>query len=136
MLLVLLTCGCAHVQTTRITPGSLVGHYSTGDAFWPRSLDLRADGTFAYEQLTDLLTLQEDGSVVFENSWGVAGRWSLLPPDRIAMIPDGKPERIEVYIRIHHGDQIVILEPELFPDILETWKSSDSTQYLKQQKPN
>ena len=73
--------------------------------------------------------------MVFEGSWGVIGRWSFLPPDRIEMLPDGKPGRIEVFVRMR-GDQIAILEPDLFPDILKTWKPDGSLRYLRKQKPN
>ena len=136
VLIVLLICGCVQFPLSRIGETDLIGSYSNGDGFWPRSLELRADRTFSYHQLTDVIAQQKDGSMVFEGSWGVIGRWTFLPPDRIEMLPDGKPGRIEVFVRMHRGDQVAILEPDLFPDILKTWKPDGSLRYLKKQKPN
>ncbi|MEO5668392.1 MAG: hypothetical protein ABIR96_10055 [Bdellovibrionota bacterium] len=126
----LLCAGCAN-----FTPqASLVGEYWNGDGFWPRSLDLGADGSFIYDQMTDTMRMIDDEHFEFEGSWHLSGRWTFVPPDRIEMVTDGRPERISVFVRRSKKGEFVILEPDMFSDILSTWSDDGSLRYLKRQK--
>ncbi len=122
-----LVCGCAHLERP-LTPTSIAGSYSNHDGFWPRTLALHTDGSFTYDQLTDVLQEKKDGSMVFEGSWGMRGSWSFQPPDRIELISQPRKDRVTIFVRRNSAGRIALLEPNLYPDILKTWiPSSQST---------
>jgi hypothetical protein len=130
ILLAILGCaGC--VQFGHVGEKTLVGSYWNGDGFCPRTLELRADGSFDYDQLTDLIKEGKDGVGVFEGSWGIRGRWRLIPPDRIEMTSDKSAQKIGVFVRTYSGGKIAILEPDLFPDILKVWTPAESVYFLR-----
>ena len=135
--MILLMCvGCA--QFGGFDSAKLEGSYWNGDGYCPRTLELRKDGSFAYDQLTDLITIGSDGVGVFEGSWGVRGQWRFAPPDRIVMTSERSARTLEVFIRRFSGGQIAILEPELIPDILKVWTSVESVYFLRKrsEEPN
>lgn len=131
----LLFSGCVHVS---VSEHDLAGSYTNSDGYWPRSLDLRQDGTFAYDQLTDVIKEAKDGTAVSEGSWGLRGHWRFLPPDRVELAADGKPAKVVLFVRTYSAGKIAILEPDLFPDILNTWSPDRVLRFLKkrEQEPN
>jgi hypothetical protein len=135
-MLVLLCVGCVNLTPQAIDASNLVGEYWNGDGFWPRSLDLRDDGSFIYDQMTDTMRMIDDEHFEFEGSWHLSGHWTFVPPDRIDMIRDGKPERISVFVRRSKKAGFAILEPDMFSDILSTWSDDGSLRYLKRKKKN
>jgi hypothetical protein len=134
IIVTILICGCAHVE--RVNLKSIAGSYSNGDRFCPRTLDLRTDSSFTYDQLTDNLVSGKDGIMVFEGSWGVRGRWNFIPPDRIEMLPEGNSARIEIFIRTYSNGKVALLEPSLYPDILKAWTPQESVYFLRKTEPN
>ena len=133
---ILVCAGCARFG--HVAEKALIGSYGNGDPFCPRTLELRADGTFDYDQLTDNIVEGKDGVGVFEGSWGVRGHWRFSPPDRIEMTPNRSATRIEVFVRRYSEGKIAILEPDLYPDILKVWTPMESVYFLRKQdqKPN
>lgn len=136
MLLSLLCAGCAHVAPQQIEASRLPGTYRNGDGFWPRWLDLMEDGTYVYTQMTDVLREVAKDEFVFEGGWSFGGRWSFVPPDRIEMTIQGRPEKVSVIVRPSTRYEWAILEPDLFPGIARGWKDDGSWGYLKKEKPN
>ncbi len=133
----LLVFGCASVADSPLSTRDLISVYTNGDGFWPRTLNLKEDGTFTYEQMTDSMKFVDDEHFVLEGSWSMTGRWAFIAPDKIELTVDRRPARIEVYARISKEEGVVILEPDLFPDILSTWSKGDrylSLRYLKKIK--
>jgi hypothetical protein len=136
LLLVVMLCGCAHPAIRTDEVSRLAGTYQNGDGFWPRWIELNADGTFSYSQITDNLKQASDGAFVFEGGWGLSGKWTFHRPDKIELSANGRPEKITVFVRRSTKYEFVILEPDLFPDILSRWRDDGSWGYLKKQKPN
>jgi len=135
LIFVLAVTGCAHSLERPIARDELVGVYANGDPFWPRSLDLNSDGTFAYRQLTDVIGA--DGS--FEGSWGLSGKWRFVTPDRVELATAMQKEPVLVFARRSKRSGIAILEPDLFPAILREWADDAGFGYLRKsgvKKPN
>jgi len=133
-ILFLFLAGCAHLPLTTIDTSRLAGEYWNGDGFWPRSLDLKSDGTFSYNQMTDTMRMIDDDHFEFDGSWTLSGHWNFVPPDRIEMSTNGKPEKITVFVRSSKKYEFAILEPDMFADILSTWSDDGSLRYLKKKK--
>jgi len=131
VLLVLSLCGCAHLDQLP-TAKSLIGEYSNHDGFWPRTLTLHKDGSFTYDQLTDVLKEQKDGTLLFEGSWGMSGKWSFQSPDRVELVTEPRKDHFPLFVRRHSNGKIVLLEPHLFPDILKTWTPSSQSTFTSQ----
>ena len=81
-------------------------------------------------QLTDVMN--EKGE--FEGSWGLAGTWKFVVPDRLELSADGHPNKITVFVRVSRRNEYAILEPDLFSDILSTWSDDGGLRYLKKEK--
>ena len=123
--------GCAHPSGRPITRDELVGTYANGDPFWPRSLDLNADGSFDYRQLTDMI----DAEGRFEGSWGFYGSWKFVAPDRVELSTDTQEEPVLVFARRSRKVKLAILEPDLYPTILADWSDDGGFGYLRKRNP-
>jgi len=128
VVIALIFCGCAQLDQP-LTATSIASEYSNHDAFWPRTLTLHKDGTFTYHQLTDVLQEKKDGTMLFEGSWGMSGTWSFQPPDRVELVAAPRKDRFTILIRRDSAGKIVMLEPNLYPDILKTWSPSSRSTF-------
>ncbi len=134
LLMILFCTGCVNAPQQVIDTSSLVGRYSNGDdRFWERRLGLKEDGTFYYAEATGSMNVVDD-YIVYPDGWVLSGHWTFAPPDRIELTSDNWPEVITVYVRRSKKNELVILEPELFEDILSTWADGSSLRYLKKQE--
>ena len=134
----LLIAGCMNYSQAPLSERDLVGVFENGDGFWPRTLELNEDRSFSYIQMTDVWELVSEDTFTMKGGWEFRGTWSFIPPDRIELATNRTPERIVVYVRRAPRSDIAILEPDLFEDILATWKDDGSLRYLKKtkQSPN
>jgi len=134
ILSVLLFSGCAHVTVPVVDNACLPGVYRNGDGFWPRSLELKSDGTYSYTQMTDVLEEVGEGNFMCKGGWCLSGHWTFLMPDKIELITDGKPAKIMVFVRLSKKHGVAILEPDMFKDILSNWVDDDGVRYLKKEE--
>jgi hypothetical protein len=130
LLLTVFFAGCAGLEFETISEDQFFGEYWNGNPFWPRTLELTEDRRFDYNQMTDIVNQDENGNMVFEGSWGISGTWSFFLPDRIILTRDSGPPQIEVVVRIHPNSRLSILEPELYPGIIETWTGETDLRVL------
>lgn len=84
--------------------------------------------------MTDVWEFISEDTLTMKGSWEFRGTWSFIPPERIELVTNRSPERIVVYVRRAPRSGIAILEPDLFEDILATWKDDGSLRYLKKAK--
>jgi hypothetical protein len=131
LILAMLLSGCATSPSAKIVESQLVGRFANGDPFWPRWLELKSDGSFLYMQMTDVINSKGG----FEDSWGFDGSWIFYTPDRIELTPKSGPKKVTVYVRTSKEGGYVILEPDLFSDILSTWTDGGGLRYLHKE-PN
>jgi len=131
LILTLVLAGCAHPNQHAMLRDELVGNYTNGDPYWPRSLELNVDGTFDYRQLTDVIGA--DGSL--EGSWEFSGSWKFFAPDRIELTSERRKEPVLVFARLSRKTGIAILEPDLFPTILRDWSDDRGFGFLRRWSP-
>ena len=130
-LIVFFISGCAHF-TNSVSNYSSAGDYSNHDEYCPRTLKLYDNGTFTYNQLTDIIQINKDGKSVLQGSWGMSGTWSMKNSDRIELLTEPQKDRFTILIRMLSSNRIVLLEPHLDSEILKSFNPSlqSTSKYL------
>jgi hypothetical protein len=130
LLVLFLAFGCAHVECAPFTAAGLAANYWNGDPWSPRTLRLRPDGSFDYLQFSDNLGPDDKKN----GGFSFRGRWAFRPPDCIELDADPGHLTIRLYVRFAMG-KVVVLEPDLYPDICSHLDERHALEYLTMRGP-